>query len=224
MVPRPTALLVPHRRRLNREGSRPDASCPVGLKTFEPKTISSPQSEMSVPRIFSHAPSPLASAVSKKLIPASRTRWNISVDVAHVLRAKHLAFDQFLPRHHRRRMERRLLGDGGVGAVDPRTADLEVRLAGAGVRIDRRVDHCRVEVGASGITGTGCVAAAPWLPFRMRDLAVSFYRCPIGATNIPAPEMKIWSPSWRRLRAFGPAYGIQREDEDHDRVSLEGAR
>jgi hypothetical protein len=33
------------------------------------------------------------------------------------------------------------------------------------------------------------------------------------ATNIPAPE-KIWSPSWRRLRAFGPAYGIQREDED----------
>ena len=41
------------------------------------------------------------------------------------------------------------------------------------------VDHCRVEVGAGAITGTGCVAAAPWLPFRMRDLAVSFYRCPI---------------------------------------------
>jgi hypothetical protein len=34
------------------------------------------------------------------------------------------------------------------------------------------------------------------------------------ATNIPAPEMKIWSPSWRGLPAFGPAYGIQREDED----------
>jgi len=33
-------------------------SCPVGLKTFEPRTTSSRQSEMSVPRIFSDAPSP----------------------------------------------------------------------------------------------------------------------------------------------------------------------
>ena len=59
--------------------------------------------------------------------------------------------------------------------------------------------------------------AAPWLPFRMRDLAVSFCRCPIDLFlrhEHPDPEMKIWSPSWRRLRAYGPAYGIQREDED----------
>jgi hypothetical protein len=54
-------------------------------------------------------------------------------------------------------MERGVLGDGGVGAVDPRTADLEVRLAGAGECFDRSVDHCRVEVGACGITATGCV-------------------------------------------------------------------
>jgi hypothetical protein len=104
-------------------------------------------------------------------------------------------------------MERRILGDGGVGAVDPRTADLEVRLAGAGIRIDCRVDHCRVEVGAGGITGTGCVAAAPWLPFGCGTWRSAFTVAQLTcfcATNIPTPEMKIWSPSWRRLRALGP--------------------
>jgi hypothetical protein len=44
------------------------------------------------------------------------------------------------------------------------------------------------------------------------------------ATNIPAPEMKIRSPSWRRLRAFGAAYGIQRRMKIDDKVRLEGAR
>jgi hypothetical protein len=33
-----------------------------------------------------------------------------------------------------------VLGDGGVGILDPQTADLDVGLAGTGVRIDRCAD------------------------------------------------------------------------------------
>jgi hypothetical protein len=61
------------------------------------------------------------------------------------------------------------------------------------------------------LVGMNAAAAAPWLPFRMRDLAVSFYRCPIDLFlrhEHPRSGNEIWS------RAFGPAYGIQREDED----------
>src|SRR3954471_21152954 len=41
-----------------------------------------------------------------------------------------------------------LLGDVGVGAVDPLAADVEVGLAGAGEGFDRRIHDCGVEVGA----------------------------------------------------------------------------
>src|SRR6266700_8123602 len=54
-------------------------------------------------------------------------------------------------------MEGRLLGDGGVGPVDPQAADLEIGLAGAGERTDHRIGHGRVEVRAGGVAGTGRV-------------------------------------------------------------------
>ena len=45
----------------------------------------------------------------------------------------------------------------------------------------------------------------------MRDLAVSFYRCPI---DLFLRHEHPRSGNENLLRAFGPAYGIQREDED----------
>ena len=52
---------------------------------------------------------------------------------------------------------RRLLGDGGVGAVDPLAADVEVGLAGAGERFDRRIDDRGVQVRAGLVAGAGRV-------------------------------------------------------------------
>ena len=52
---------------------------------------------------------------------------------------------------------RGLLGDGGVGAVDPLAADVEVGLAGAGEGFDRRIDDCRVQVRAGLVAGAGGV-------------------------------------------------------------------
>ena len=54
-----------------------------------------------------------------------------------------------------------LNGDSSVMAVlfavDPRAADVEVGLAGAGERLDRRIDHRGVQIGAGLVTGTGRV-------------------------------------------------------------------
>ena len=50
-----------------------------------------------------------------------------------------------------------LLGNRGVGAIDPLAADVEVRLAGAGKRFDGRIDDCRVQVCAGLVAGAGSV-------------------------------------------------------------------
>jgi hypothetical protein len=77
-------------------------------------------------------------------------------DPAPVVDRKHSAFDRFLPCHQRRRPERRLLGDGGVGTVDPQTADSMKGLpVPAYASIVRR--QLRSLVGAGGVTRTGCV-------------------------------------------------------------------
>jgi hypothetical protein len=72
-------------------------------------------------------------------------------------RGEHPALDRLLPRHQRRRVDGRRLGDGRVGPVDPQAADLEVGLAGARERVDHRIDHGRVQVRAGGVAGTGRV-------------------------------------------------------------------
>ena len=64
------------------------------------------------------------------------------------LRVENSTLDRFLPRDKRRRVPWGLLGDGGVGAVDPLAADVEVGLAGAGEGFDRRIDDCGVQVRA----------------------------------------------------------------------------
>jgi hypothetical protein len=69
-------------------------------------------------------------------------------DAAHVFGGEHSAFDLFSPRHQRRRVERRVLGDEGIVPVDPGATGVQVGLAGSGERVDSGVDDGRVEVGA----------------------------------------------------------------------------
>src|SRR4029077_7827354 len=48
-------------------------------------------------------------------------------DSTHVRRPEHAALDRLLPRHERGRIDRGVLGDRGVGSVDPRAADVQER-------------------------------------------------------------------------------------------------
>ena len=78
-------------------------------------------------------------------------------DSAHAVRVEDPTLDRLLPRDQRRCVHRGLLGDGGVGTVDPLAADVEVGLAGAAEGLDRRIDHCGVQVRAGLVAGAGRV-------------------------------------------------------------------
>ena len=77
---------------------RPPAltSAPVGRNALVVMTSSSRLPAMSLPRIVSDAPAPYALAVSKKLMPASRQRANISAEVASSASAP----NDIVPKHN----------------------------------------------------------------------------------------------------------------------------
>ena len=81
-------------------------------------------------------------------------------DAAQTACIQHSAQDRLLPRHHWRRVQRRVFADRGVRTVNPQAADIETGLAGAIECLDRRVDHCGVQVRAGGVSRTGGVDGA----------------------------------------------------------------
>jgi hypothetical protein len=74
-------------------------------------------------------------------------------DSTHALRIENSSIDRLLPRDEGRGVERGVFGDVVLVAVDPRTADVQIRPAGSGEGLDRRIDHRGVEVRARFVAG-----------------------------------------------------------------------